>query len=464
MTLPAPGLALIKEFEGCHLKAYPDPLSGGLPITICCGTTRKKDGSPFKLGDSITQQEADELLITQCEKQFLPSLTRIPHWTEMSPEQQGALLSFAYNLGAGFVGDTSNFRSINAALASKANWKDVPAALYKYRNPGTSVEKGLARRRTAEGDTWKRGIGVAPAPSFTVKKGSSTPKKEFKMTKVLLNFFKFYDENNANHQDAVGLLESAIPEHLKQDSPWVVAYRGGNAAGGVPDLHNFFEYFSERNAGHVEGVSLLEEAMALTDPGELVDDGRGGAQDAAWIEKYRAKPPVPPILAVPYFNQVDNYRDAHRTCNSSACAMCLEFLKPGTLKGAKGDDTYVAKVFAIGDTTDHSVQTKVLASYGIKSAFSYNLSFTDLDKSLAAGKPVVIGILHRGSLSAPTGGHMCVVIGKKGDGYVVNDPYGSCNDSYTGPVANGKGAVYSRAMLKARWCPAGNDGWGRIFS
>jgi GH24 family phage-related lysozyme (muramidase) len=461
MTLPAPGLQLIKEFEGCHLEAYPDPLSGGLPITIGWGTTRKKDGSPFNMGDTITQKEADALLVTQCEKQFLPSLTKVPHWAEMSPEQQGALLSFAYNLGAGFVGDTSNFKSINAALASKATWKDVPAALYKYRNPGSSVEKGLARRRTAEGDTWKKGMGVAPVPSSTVATGSSTPKQEFKMSKVLLNFFKFYDENNANHVAAVGLLESVIPEHLKQDSPWVVTYRGGNAAGGLVDLHKFFEFFSERNAGHVEGVSLLEAAMAQTDPDCLVDDGAGGVQDAAWIEKFRSKPPTPSILAVPYFNQVDNYRDAHRTCNSSACAMCLAFLKPGSIKG---DDEYVTKVFAIGDTTDHSVQTKVLSSYGIKSSFSYNLSFADIDKSLAAGKPVVIGILHRGSLSAPTGGHMCVVIGKKTDGYVINDPYGSCNDGYTGPVTNGKGTVYSRAMLKARWCPAGNDGWGRIFS
>jgi len=455
MTVPAPGLTLIKKFEGCHLKAYPDPLSGGLPITIGWGTTRKRDGSPFKMGDSITQAEADDLLISQCEKQFIPALTKIPHWNEMSPEQQGAILSFAYNLGAGFYGDRSNFNSITTALSSKANWKDVPAALYKYRNPGTNVEKGLARRRTAEGDMWKQGLlgNASPVPA----------QQEYKMSKVLLNFFKFYDENNANHVAAVDLLEASIPEHLKEDSPWVVTYRSGNASGGKPDLQAFFEYFSERNAAHVKAVSQLEEAMSLTDPDCLVDDGAGGKTDAAWIEKFRNKPPTPAILNVPYFNQVDNYRDAHRTCNSSSCAMCLEFLKPGTLKGAKGDDAYVTKVFAIGDTTDHTVQTKVLASYGVKSHFSYNLSFADLDKSLAAGKPVVIGILHRGSLSAPTGGHMCVVIGKKGDGYVVNDPYGSCNDSYTGPVTNGKGTVYSKAMLKARWCPGGKDGWGRIF-
>jgi hypothetical protein len=139
---------------------------------------------------------------------------------------------------------------------------------------------------------------------------------------------------------------------------------------------------------------------------------------ANWVKIFRTKVEVviAGILNVPYYPQTDNYRDANRTCNSSACAMCLEFLKPGTLIGAKGDDAYLKKVIAVGDTTDHAVQTKVLSSYGIKSDFRYNLSFADLDRELSAGRPVIIGILHRGSLSAPTGGHMLVVIGKKPDG------------------------------------------------
>ena len=155
--VPAPGVALIKEFEGCRLSAYPDPLTGAEPITCGWGNTRKKDGSKFKLGDKLTQAEADELLLDEIKKHFLPGLKKVPFWAEMSANQRGALLSFAYNLGVGFVGDYDNFTSINKALSSKENWKDVPAALYKYRNPGSPVEAGLARRRTAEGDVWKKG-------------------------------------------------------------------------------------------------------------------------------------------------------------------------------------------------------------------------------------------------------------------------------------------------------------------
>lgn len=152
--LPVPGVNLIKEFEGCKLKAYYDPLTGGLPITIGWGSTRRRDGSCFMIGNTITQQEADDLLNYQLEKDYLPSLQKIPYWNEMNENQQGALLSFAYNLGAAFYG-SSDFKTITAALKNK-EWSKVPNALYLYRNPGTNVEIGLARRRKAEGDLWSK--------------------------------------------------------------------------------------------------------------------------------------------------------------------------------------------------------------------------------------------------------------------------------------------------------------------
>ena len=227
------------------------------------------------------------------------------------------------------------------------------------------------------------------------------------------------------------------------------------------DLHNFFKFYDEKNPKHVAAVEQLEKDLLSKCP-ELMDDASN------WIRIYRTTVEAPKnndILKVPFYPQTDNYRDPNRTCNSSSCAMCLEYFKPGTLKGSKGDDEYIRKVFAVGDTTDHSVQTRVLQSYGVRSEFRYNLSFADIDRELSAGRPVCIGILHRGSLSAPTGGHILVVIGKTSSGdYVVNDPYGSLNDSYTGPVTNGKGAIYKKSVLEKRWTADGpKSGWGRVF-
>jgi lysozyme len=150
--LPIAGVDLIKEFEGCHLKAYYDPLTGGLPITIGWGSTRRKDGTRFMIGNTITQDEADDLLYFQLRREFLPSLQKIPFWNEMNENQQGALLSFAYNLGAGFYG-SPNFNTITKVLREK-KWNEVPKALELYRNPGSKVEAGLLRRRRAEGKLW----------------------------------------------------------------------------------------------------------------------------------------------------------------------------------------------------------------------------------------------------------------------------------------------------------------------
>jgi lysozyme len=107
------------------------------------------------IGNIITQEEADDLLYFQLRREFLPALQKIPYWSEMNENQQGALLSFAYNLGAGFYG-SPNFNTITRVLKEK-KWSEVPKALELYRNPGTNVEKGLLRRRIAEGDAWKKG-------------------------------------------------------------------------------------------------------------------------------------------------------------------------------------------------------------------------------------------------------------------------------------------------------------------
>lgn len=152
MSISAPGIKLIKEFEGCHLKAYPDPLTGGLPITIGWGSTRDFDYTPFKRDRVITQEYADRLLEYDILNRFLPKLSIIPYWSEMNENQQGSILSFSYNLGADFYGN-SNFNTITRFLKEK-RWNEVPKALELYCNPGSKVEAGLLRRRKAEGKLW----------------------------------------------------------------------------------------------------------------------------------------------------------------------------------------------------------------------------------------------------------------------------------------------------------------------
>lgn len=193
------------------------------------------------------------------------------------------------------------------------------------------------------------------------------------------------------------------------------------------------------------------------------------ASKASQPSKVSPAPKAPPTpkavrLNIPYFQQVDNRFEPMRTCNTSSCAMVAKFL------GARiaGDDAYYQYVRRYGDTTDHSAQTRALAELGITSTWRTNLDYKDLDTSLGIGLPVVIGILHRGSLASPTGGHMIVVIGSTPNrDYICHDPFGSLLDEgggYTGDISRGNGVVYPRSILNRRWLAEGpQSGWGRLF-
>ena len=156
----APALKLIKEFEGCHLTAYPDPLSGGDPWTIGYGTTRYPGGRRVSRGDKITVIEADMFVRTEIDQIAKKLSETVPHWSKMTDGQQSALISFSYNLGAGFYGAVG-FETISKRLCER-DWSAVPAALELYRNPGTNVEAGLLRRRRAEGEVWRSSLPKQP--------------------------------------------------------------------------------------------------------------------------------------------------------------------------------------------------------------------------------------------------------------------------------------------------------------
>jgi GH24 family phage-related lysozyme (muramidase) len=165
----AAALKLIKDFEGCHLDAYKCPAG---VWTIGWGNTRYQDGRPVKQGDSINRIEADMMLRQEVDRIAAKLAKDVPGWREMTDNQRSALVSFAYNLGAGFYGAVG-FETISKRLKEK-DWQRVPEAMMLYRNPGSNFEAGLKRRREAEGKLWSQGLPqqaakAKPSDPFSTK-------------------------------------------------------------------------------------------------------------------------------------------------------------------------------------------------------------------------------------------------------------------------------------------------------
>ena len=129
---------LIKNFEGCELEAYPDPATGGEPITIGYGHT-----GGVKLGEVITQEQADEYLISDV-KRFADAVNQMV----TVPITQGefdALCSFAFNLGIGNLRNSTLLRKLNSG-----NKDNAANQFLVWNMAGGRVMAGLTRRREAE--------------------------------------------------------------------------------------------------------------------------------------------------------------------------------------------------------------------------------------------------------------------------------------------------------------------------
>ena len=402
MKISAKGLALIKEFEGCELKAYVCPAG---VLTIGIGST----GPHVYEGMSITEAEAEALLLKD-----LVRFEKAVNELVTAPLCQGAydaLVSFTFNCGEGAFADSTLLRELNEGKDPNAVAK---AQLPRWTNSGLA---GLVRRRAAEVELFCSGPAHPAKVDLKCIVATLLKKRPIPGDQLSENE-KHAIEVGKTYADCVVLKDEA-----------------GHKLLGLPfGMGNWWTY-----PPHWEGFATGPKATPPSATG-------------------------PVDLKVPFWPQTDNFTQAERTCNSSSCAMVLEFFKP---EGVVNDDQYIKKLIdgGYGDTTDHQAQGRLLVDYGLKSTWHTNMSIAALEKEIRAGRPVVCGILHRGSESAPTGGHMIVVRGLTSSGdFRVNDPYGSCNDGYSGPVENGNNAIYSRKMMAARWTPDGaNSGWGRTF-
>lgn len=131
-------LLLIKRFEGCRLKAYADLI--GI-ITIGFGHTSKE----LTLNDEITQEEAEALLLQDCEKTAaLVEQEILGH--NLNENQFNAIVSLVYNIGIGHFRTSTMLKMIKAQDATVL----IAGQFLRWNKAGGSEVPGLTNRRNAE--------------------------------------------------------------------------------------------------------------------------------------------------------------------------------------------------------------------------------------------------------------------------------------------------------------------------
>jgi len=224
----------------------------------------------------------------------------------------------------------------------------------------------------------------------------------------------------------------------------------------VEEFRNFFKYYKDE-AQQRAGVEELYRNLDLNSKED----------DADWIQLYRAKPEAPTpvvtkdevLLKVPYQSQLDNASGTgYRECFSSSCAMVAMYY--GKIEN---DDAYNKVREKFGDSTDAAAQVAALKSLGLEARFVTTGSTDAVRKLLSKGQPVPVGWLHKGPVSAPTGGgHWSVLVGYRTGTWIVNDPNGEANLAAGGYTQNKDGAnqQYSYKNWNPRWIVGGEgDGW-----
>ena len=139
---------LIKPFEGYHrrlpdggCKAYPDPGTGDKPWTIGWGST-----GPDVTPDTVwTAQQAEERLRSEVRHFAREVLALSPFLDKTLPRRFAAIISFAYNCGAGNYRISTLRKRVNAQ-----DWAGAQEEIVKWNKAAGRVLPGLTRRRAAE--------------------------------------------------------------------------------------------------------------------------------------------------------------------------------------------------------------------------------------------------------------------------------------------------------------------------
>ena len=135
MNISQEGISLIKKFEGCELEAY--QCAAGV-WTIGYGSTKD-----VKEGDTLTQKEADNLLLHEMQEyeDYIKELVKVP----LKQNQFDALVSWVFNLGPANLKASTMLKFLNAG-----DYHLIPSQIKRWNKASGKVLEGLIRRREAE--------------------------------------------------------------------------------------------------------------------------------------------------------------------------------------------------------------------------------------------------------------------------------------------------------------------------
>jgi len=180
----------------------------------------------------------------------------------------------------------------------------------------------------------------------------------------------------------------------------------------------FFKWFRE-TPHQMAAIKELEDSIA---------DKALLEEEAEWFQTWKTSGITQEVYGVPYYSQLDSLTGyGYRECFDSAAAMVANFYR-----AVKSQNEYRQVRRRFGDTTEVHSQVSALRALGLDAEFRKNVRVEDIEIEIDAGRPLMVGWLHRGNFAegqpavcdSEGCGHWSVIVGYNKDEFIAMDPMG----------------------------------------
>lgn len=221
----------------------------------------------------------------------------------------------------------------------------------------------------------------------------------------------------------------------------------------------FFQFFKKGDPHQLAAIAELEKSI---DEVLLTDE-------AEWFQMWKTSGIHQEVYGVPYYNQLDSPTGyGYRECFDSAAAMVAAFHRT-----VQSQNAYRKVRRKHGDTTEVHAQVSALKSLGLDAEFRQNVRVEDIEIEIDAGRPLMVGWLHKGDFSkgkpaccdTDGSGHWSVIIGYDKDDFIAMDPMGKPDMEHGGHDTTKSGELIrmSRPAFYQRFLIEGESSGWAIF-